>query len=57
VGFNIAVIAPAFEENPLGESPLGEFEGEAGLFQPVVNRVVHSPIIVGKDKKGKRGVR
>jgi hypothetical protein len=25
---------------------LGEFEGEAGLFHPVVNRGIHSPIIV-----------
>jgi hypothetical protein len=36
---------------------LGEVEGEAGFFQPVVKSVIHGPIIVGKDEKGKGGAR
>jgi hypothetical protein len=54
VGLYIPIIASAFKENTFRKGSLGEFEGQAGFFQSIVNRVVHSTIVVEKDEKGKR---
>jgi hypothetical protein len=59
MSFDVPVISPTFKKNAFRESPLGKLQGKSGLFQPVVNREIHSSIIVEKEErnKGKRPVK
>jgi hypothetical protein len=56
MSFDVPVISPTFKKNAFRESPLGKLQGKSDLFQPVVNRDIHSSIIVEKLEKSKREI-